>query len=100
MGLLSKKIGLIMGLANDHSIAWAISEALYAGGAELGFTHLPNRSNERRVRNLVEPKGAKMIFPATCRTTKTSSAPSTRSARPTGSSISSSTRSPSPRRRN
>lgn len=63
MGLLSKKTGLIMGLANDHSIAWAISEALYAAGAELGFTHLPNRSNERRVRNLVEPKGAKLIFP-------------------------------------
>jgi enoyl-[acyl-carrier protein] reductase I len=63
VGLLSKKTGLIMGLANDHSIAWAISEALYAAGAELGFTHLPNRSNERRVRNLVEPKGAKMIHP-------------------------------------
>jgi enoyl-[acyl-carrier protein] reductase I len=63
VGLLSKKIGLIMGLANDHSIAWGLSEALYAAGAELGFTHLPNKSNERRVRNLVEPKGAKMIFP-------------------------------------
>jgi enoyl-[acyl-carrier protein] reductase I len=63
VGLLSKKTGLIMGLANDHSIAWAIAEALYAAGAELGFTHLPNRANEGRVRKLVEPKGAKMIFP-------------------------------------
>lgn len=63
MGLLSKKVGLVMGLANDHSIAWALSESLYAAGAELAFTHLPSQSNERRVRNLVEPKGAKMIFP-------------------------------------
>ena len=63
MGLLSKKVGLVMGLANDHSIAWALSEALYAAGAELAFTHLPSPSNERRVRNLVEPKGAKMIHP-------------------------------------
>ncbi|MGA2257703.1 MAG: enoyl-ACP reductase [Thermoguttaceae bacterium] len=63
MGLLSKKVGLVMGLANDHSIAWALSEALYAAGAELAFTHLPSPSNERRVRSLVEPKGAKMIYP-------------------------------------
>ena len=36
---------------------------MYAAGAELAFTHLPSPSNERRVRHLVEPKGAKMIFP-------------------------------------
>ena len=41
MGLFSDKIGLIMGLANDRSIAWAISQALYGEGAELGFTHMP-----------------------------------------------------------
>ncbi len=63
MGLFSNKIGLVMGLANDHSIAWALSEALYAAGAELAFTHLPSQSNERRVRKLVEPHGAKMIHP-------------------------------------
>ena len=63
VGLFPRKIGLVMGLANDHSIAWAMSEALYAEGAELGFTHLPSPSSERRVRNLVEPKGAKLIFP-------------------------------------
>jgi len=40
-----------------------LSEALYAEGAELAFTHLPSQSNERRVRNLVEPRGAKMIAP-------------------------------------
>jgi len=61
--MFSGKIGLVMGLANDHSIAWAMSEALYAEGAELGFTHLPSPSNERRVRALVEPRDAKLIVP-------------------------------------
>ena len=63
MGTFSGKIGLVMGLANDHSIAWAMSEALYAEGAELGFCHLPSPSSERRVRQLVEPHGAKLILP-------------------------------------
>jgi enoyl-[acyl-carrier protein] reductase I len=63
MGLFSGKTGLVMGLANDRSIAWAMSEALYAEGAELGFTHLPSPSNERRVRALVEPRGARLILP-------------------------------------
>ena len=51
LGLLLDKISLVMGLANDHSIAWALSEALYAAGAELAFTHLPSHSNERRFRS-------------------------------------------------
>jgi len=29
----------MMGVANDHSIAWAISQALWGEGAELSFTH-------------------------------------------------------------
>ena len=33
MGMFSGKTGLVMGLANDRSIAWAMSEALYAEGA-------------------------------------------------------------------
>ncbi len=56
MALFSGKIGLVMGVANDHSIAWAMSEALYAEGAELAFTHLPSPSGERRVRRLVDPR--------------------------------------------
>ena len=63
MGMFSGKTGLVMGLANDRSIAWAMSEALYAEGAELGFTHLPSPSSERRVRNLVESRGARLILP-------------------------------------
>jgi len=63
MGMFSNKIGLVMGVANDHSIAWAISEALYAEGAELAFTHLPSPSNERRVRELVGPHRPKVVLP-------------------------------------
>ena len=58
MGMFAGKIGLVMGVANDRSIAWAMSEALYAEGAELAFTHLPSPSSERRVRKLVEPHAA------------------------------------------
>jgi enoyl-[acyl-carrier protein] reductase I len=63
MDLFSGRVGLILGVANDHSIAWAISEALYAQGAELAFTHLPNASNERRVKELVEPHAPKILLP-------------------------------------
>ncbi|MGO8690983.1 MAG: enoyl-ACP reductase [Thermoguttaceae bacterium] len=63
MGLFSGKIGLVMGVANDHSIAWAMSEALYAEGAELAFTHLPSPSGERRVRRLVESRAPRVVLP-------------------------------------
>jgi enoyl-[acyl-carrier protein] reductase I len=68
MGLLDGKKGLIFGIANDHSIAWAITQKLHAEGAEMGFTHLPDKDPERprmerRVRKLVEPLGATLIVP-------------------------------------
>jgi enoyl-[acyl-carrier protein] reductase I len=52
-----------MGVANDRSIAWAMSESLYAEGAELAFTHLPSPSNERRVVELVTPHSPKLVLP-------------------------------------
>jgi len=52
---------MVLGVANDYSIAWAISEQLHAQGAELGFTHLPGDKMERRVRKLAEPIGSKLI---------------------------------------
>jgi enoyl-[acyl-carrier protein] reductase I len=61
MGLFSGKVGLVMGVANDRSIAWSMSESLAAEGAELAFTYLPGERSERRVRQLVEPMGAKLI---------------------------------------
>lgn len=63
MGIFTGKIGLVMGVANDRSIAWAISQALYAEGAELAFTHLPSPSNERRVVGLVGPHHPKVVLP-------------------------------------
>lgn len=66
MGLFTGKKGLVFGIANDHSIAWAITQKLQAEGADMGFTHLPDKDPERpkmehRLRKLVEPLGAKLI---------------------------------------
>ena len=68
MGLFDGKKGLVFGIANDHSIAWAITQQLHEQGAEIGFTHLPDKDPERprmerRLRKLVEPIGAKIILP-------------------------------------
>ena len=41
MGLMSGKKGVILGVANDHSLAWHIADRLHAEGAELAFNHLP-----------------------------------------------------------
>lgn len=68
MGLFDGKKGMVFGIANDHSIAWAITQELHAQGAQMGFTHLPDKDPERprmenRLRKLVEPIGAKIILP-------------------------------------
>lgn len=63
MGLLSGKKGFIFGVANDHSLAWHIAEYAHKEGAELAFNHLPGPKMERRVRQLAEPIGAKVILP-------------------------------------
>lgn len=63
MGMFSGKIGLVMGVASDRSIAWAMSEALAAEGAELAFTHLPGPSSLRRVGRLLEPLEPKLALP-------------------------------------
>lgn len=63
MGLMTGKKGFVFGVANDHSLAWHIAEQLHKEGAALGFNHLPNPKMERRVRELAEPIGAKLITP-------------------------------------
>ena len=63
MGLFTGKKGLVLGVANDYSIAWAITQHLIEQGADVGFTHLPGEKMERRVRKLAEPVGAKLITP-------------------------------------
>lgn len=62
MGLLDGKKALILGVANDHSIAWGIAQALHREGADLGFTYL-GEALERRVRPLAESLGASLIEP-------------------------------------
>lgn len=62
MGLLDGKKGLIFGVANDHSIAWGIAQALHAEGAELGFSYA-GPALEKRVRPLAESLGSQFIEP-------------------------------------
>ena len=61
-GLMQGKRGLIMGVANDHSIAWGIARTLAAQGAELAFTY-QGEALGKRVRPLAESLNAAMILP-------------------------------------
>ncbi len=61
-GLMHGKCGLIMGVANDHSIAWGIARELRAAGAELAFT-FQGETIERRVRPLAEQLGSDIVIP-------------------------------------
>lgn len=71
MGLMDGKKGLILGVANDHSIAWAIAQEVMKEGAQCGFSHLPDppeddrRKNWNRVNKLTSehPKTAKFLVP-------------------------------------
>lgn len=60
--LLENRKGLIFGLANTYSIAWAIAQEAKAQGAELGFTYL-NEAIEKRMRPLAESLQAPLILP-------------------------------------
>ncbi len=60
--LLAGKRGLIMGVANDRSLAWGIAAACAAQGAELGFTYLGD-ALERRVRPLAASVGSTLLTP-------------------------------------
>lgn len=51
MGLFEGKKGLILGVANDRSIAWAIAEKVMSEGAICGFSHLPDRPDDERKKN-------------------------------------------------
>jgi enoyl-[acyl-carrier protein] reductase I len=61
-GLMQGKRGLIMGVANDHSIAWGIARTLAAHGAELAFTY-QGEALERRVKPLAQSLNADVILP-------------------------------------
>ncbi|MEL7028416.1 MAG: enoyl-ACP reductase [Pseudomonadota bacterium] len=59
--LMAGKRGLVMGVANKNSIAWAIARQLRAQGAELAFTYLEGM--EKRVRPLAEEAGVTLLTP-------------------------------------
>lgn len=56
-GLMAGKRGLIMGLANDKSLAWGIAKQLHAQGAELAFSY-PGEQLGKRVKPLAEQVGS------------------------------------------
>jgi enoyl-[acyl-carrier protein] reductase I len=61
-GLLAGKRGLIMGVANDRSIAWGIAKAAADAGAELAFTY-QGEALQKRVLPLAQSVGAKLVVP-------------------------------------
>src|ERR1700754_3329211 len=61
-GLMQGKRGLVMGVANDHSIAWGIAKMVAEQGAELAFTYQGDALG-RRVKPLAESVGSKITLP-------------------------------------
>lgn len=60
--LMKGKRGLIMGVANDHSIAWGIAKAVADQGAELAFTYQGD-SLKKRVEPLAQSVGSSLLLP-------------------------------------
>ena len=60
--LMAGKRGLVMGVANDRSIAWGIAKAVANQGAELALT-FQGEALEKRVRPLAEELGVKHVLP-------------------------------------
>ncbi len=63
MGLLEGRNALVFGVANDHSIAWGIAQALHAEGATIGFSSIDSLI-DKRVRPLAESIGSTFVEPA------------------------------------
>ncbi|MGY6710394.1 MAG: enoyl-ACP reductase FabI [Rhizobiaceae bacterium] len=60
--IMKGKRGLVMGVANDHSIAWGIAKRLHSEGAELAFTYQGDAFG-RRVKPLAEKVDARLVLP-------------------------------------
>jgi len=61
-GLMAGRRGLVMGVANDHSIAWGIAKRLSGAGAQLAFTY-QGEAFGRRVKPLAESLGSDILLP-------------------------------------
>ena len=62
MALMEGKRGLVMGVANDHSIAWGIARELHSQGASLAFTY-QGEAFGKRVRPLADSVGSNLVLP-------------------------------------
>jgi len=60
-GIMAGKRGLIMGVANDRSLAWGIAQAIAAQGGEIAFS-FQGEALEKRVRPLAEALGADFLI--------------------------------------
>ena len=58
--LMKGKRGLVMGVANDHSIAWGIARTLKEHGAELAFTY-QGEAQAKRLRRLINGNSTLML---------------------------------------
>ena len=71
MGMFDGKKGLILGVANDRSIAWAIAQVIMDQGGICGFSHLPDKPDDERKKNRMRvskctdayPQAAKFLVP-------------------------------------
>lgn len=67
MGIFSGKRGIIMGVVNEYSIATGVAKFLTEQGAELGFSHLPDKDGRdrmaRRIQRVAEPLNVKFVRP-------------------------------------
>jgi enoyl-[acyl-carrier protein] reductase I len=61
-GLMQGKRGLVMGVANNHSIAWGIAKTLAEHGAELAFTY-QGEALGKRVAPLAKSLGSELVLP-------------------------------------
>src|SRR4249919_4058191 len=61
-GLMAGKRGVVMGVANDHSIAWGIAQMLASHGAEIAFTYQGD-ALAKRVKPLAEQAGSSFVMP-------------------------------------
>ena len=61
-GLMGGRRGLVMGVANDHSIAWGIARALARQGADVAFTY-QGEAQARRLKPLATSIGSRIVLP-------------------------------------
>jgi enoyl-[acyl-carrier protein] reductase I len=61
--LMQGRRGLVMGVANDHSIAWGIARTLYASGAEIAFTY-QGEAQGKRLKPLADSVEANILLQA------------------------------------